>query len=240
MPTHFFLQALGIEPGDVVCCIGAGGKTSLMFHLAQEAKEQGLKVLVTTTTKIFIPDSNQYDAIDLSGKLFASGPVPAPGVFVSGRLNPVAGKISGVDAELLAVQRKFFDLVLIEADGAAKRSLKGWNATEPVIPDFTTKTIGVVDIQTIGRIICESLVHRLELFSELTGGKIGEPVTVDHLYRLVVHRKGLFAKSRGEKIVFINKVESAIDRCNADMLRALPANMKTVAGSVHQGIINQL
>ncbi len=237
MQKSSFFQALGIEQGDVVCCIGAGGKTSLMLHLAQEAKELGLKVLVTTTTKIFIPDTDRYDALDLSGELFAAGSVPVPGISVGGRPDPVAGKMRGAETDLLAVQRQLFDLLLIEADGAAQKPLKGWNATEPVIPEFTTRTIGIIDIETIGRIICASLVHRLEIFSELTGGKVGEPVTVDHLYHLVVHHKGLFSRSRGEKILFINKVESAMDRCHVDQLRALLPNLKIVAGSVHRGTV---
>ncbi len=237
MKKDTFLRALTIETGDVVCCVGAGGKTSLMFHLAQEAKELGLKVLVTTTTKIFIPDTGQYDTLDLSGNLFAAGPVPAPGICVGGLPDPVAGKMSGVDAYLLAVQRKLFDLVLIEADGAAQKPLKGWNTTEPVIPDFTTKTIGIVDIGTIGRIICASLVHRLEIFSGLTGGKVGEPLTVEYLYRMVVHRKGLFFQAQGERVLFINKVESLMDRCHVDQLRALLPDLKIVAGSVHNGTL---
>ncbi len=237
MQKNSFIQALGIEPGDVVCCIGAGGKTSLMFCLAREAKERGLKVLVTTTTKIFIPDANQYDTLDLSGQLFSKVLLPSAGIFVGGLPSTIAGKISGVDMELLALQRKIFDLVLIEADGAARKALKGWNATEPVIPEFTTKTIGIVDIQTIGKSIDASLVHRLELFVELTGGKVGEPVTIDHLYRLIVQSHGLFAKSRGEKILFINKAESTNEIGNAKRLWALLPHLKIVFGSVRQGMI---
>ncbi len=239
MTKNSFIQAFGIEPADVVCCIGAGGKTSLMFYLARQAKEQGLKVLVTTTTKIFIPDTKQYDALDLSGQLFSNGLALLPGIYVGGRPSSIAGKISGVDRDLLAMQRKLFDLVLIEADGAAKKPLKGWNATEPVNPEFTTKTIGIVDIQTIGKIIDASLVHRLEIFCLLTGAKVGEPVTIDHIYRLVVHPNGLFAKSRGDTLLFINKAESKSDFANARKLQALLPNLKIVIGSVHQGCIHE-
>ncbi len=73
MEKSCFLQALGIEKNDVVSIAGAGGKTSLMFRLAEEAKGLGFKVLVTTSTKIFVPDSTQYDRLDLSGTLFFEG-----------------------------------------------------------------------------------------------------------------------------------------------------------------------
>ncbi|MGE5678805.1 MAG: putative selenium-dependent hydroxylase accessory protein YqeC, partial [Pseudomonadota bacterium] len=34
----------------MVCLVGGGGKTSLMFRLAGELAAQGMKILVTTTT----------------------------------------------------------------------------------------------------------------------------------------------------------------------------------------------
>jgi probable selenium-dependent hydroxylase accessory protein YqeC len=236
---YSFLEALGIERGDVVCFSGAGGKTSLMFRLAGEARKQSFKVLVTTSTKILVPDVDQYDALDLSGKLFSPDSVVAPGIYVGGKPTPVAGKMTGVAVDLLSCQRKHFDLVLIEADGAATKPLKGWNSTEPVIPDFTDKTIGVVDIQTIGNSICEALVHRLEIFSEITGCKAGESVSTHHLCRMILHEKGLFSQARGTEILYINKVESEADGKNVDALRAPLAltNQKIVAGSVQQGTI---
>lgn len=232
-----FSQALGIERGDVVCFTGAGGKTSLMFCLAKEAKEQGLKVLVTTSTKILVPDANQCDALDLSGKLFSSHTVSAPGIYVGGLPTSVAGKMTGVRMDLLLHHRKYFDLVLIEADGAAAKPLKGWNRTEPVIPEFTTKTIGIVDIQTIGKIICEALVHRFEIFSKITGGKNGEPVALHHLFQVIHHEQGLFSQSQGVELLYINKVESETDQRNVNGLRERLENMMIIAGSVQQGTI---
>ncbi|HEY3122279.1 MAG TPA: putative selenium-dependent hydroxylase accessory protein YqeC, partial [Vicinamibacteria bacterium] len=44
------MEALGIEARDVVAVAGAGGKTTLVYRLAEEARRCGLRVLVTTTT----------------------------------------------------------------------------------------------------------------------------------------------------------------------------------------------
>ena len=41
---------LGLGRTDVVAVAGAGGKTTLVYRLAREAREAGLRVLVTTTT----------------------------------------------------------------------------------------------------------------------------------------------------------------------------------------------
>ena len=46
----------------VVSIVGAGGKTTLMFSLARLLGSKN-KVLVTTTTTIYVPNPCQYDFI---------------------------------------------------------------------------------------------------------------------------------------------------------------------------------
>ena len=55
----FLRTALGLQANGVVCFVGAGGKTSLMFRLAKELEADGVTVLTTTTTKIHIPTEQQ-------------------------------------------------------------------------------------------------------------------------------------------------------------------------------------
>ncbi len=237
--TTTFLNAFGIRRKDVVSIIGAGGKTSLMFHLAREAKEQGMKVLVTTSTKIRVPEADQYDSIDLSGKLFTDCDIVEPGIYVGGLPDKDSTKITQARSDILAWQCKTFDLVLIEADGAAEKSLKGWKTTEPVIPDSTSVTIGVIDIQTIGNVITENSVHRLEIFSELTGADPGDTMEIGHLLRMIVHDNGLFGKALGREILFINKVESAKSQHNADLLQKQMEGLTMVAGSLHEARLHE-
>jgi probable selenium-dependent hydroxylase accessory protein YqeC len=40
----------------VIALVGAGGKTTAMFHMAHEFGEAGRRVIVTTTTRIRMPD----------------------------------------------------------------------------------------------------------------------------------------------------------------------------------------
>lgn len=230
-----FLHALEIQQGDVICLSGAGGKTSLMYHLAQEAREKGYRVLVTTTTRILVPERDQYDKIDLDGMLFADQPDLPPGIYVGGCKAREAEKITSCPIALLQKARERFDLLLIEADGAACKQLKGWRDDEPVIPEFTTKTIGIVDITTIDLVVNEHNIHRLPLFLELTGALKGKNITLSHLQRLIEGDKGLFVNSRGEKIVFINKMESVKDFDRADELRHLLPQLPCFGGSVQRG-----
>lgn len=232
-----FSQAFQIVAGDVVSIVGAGGKTSLMFRLAGEAAERGLKTLVTTTTRLFIPRPDQYDAIDLSGAAFERETIDRPGVYVAGVPDRQRGKMAGLCEERIATCLGRFDLLLIEADGSARKPLKGWKETEPVIDPRTTRTIGVVDIQTVGRIVSDDLVHRLDIFLDLTGAVAGRPVALNHLKSVVTHHRGLFGRARGERLLFVNKVESSEQRALAQSLGQLCPKVRTVAGSVRQGVL---
>ncbi len=238
--TDSFLNGFNIANNDIVAIIGSGGKTSLMFKLAAEAAARGMRVLVTTSTKIFVPGPHQYNAIDTEGSLFAKKTMSEPGIYVGGVLIDGTNKLTGVPLPQLEQRLSSFDLILIEADGAAEKSLKGWKDSEPVIPAFTTKTIGVIDIQVIGAEVSERLIHRLEIFSQLTGATKGETVSLSHLEKLIEHPDGLFGKAAGEKILFLNKAESPKQRNNAAILAQKIGKTTTIYGSLHQGSLTRV
>ncbi len=208
-----------------------------MFKLAQEAKDRQDRVLVTTTTKIMIPEDNQHDLIDLSGSCFEGVELQKSHIYVAGFPTTFQGKIEGCRQSSLKRQRNSFDLTLIEADGAARKSLKGWNDGEPVIPDFTTHTIGLLDISTVGKRIDEKLIHRIERFTKITGSQSGDAISLQHLHQIVVHKKGLFGKAKGEKILFVNKVETPQAKRNYQSLKTRLADLKCFSGSIHQDVI---
>ena len=229
-----FSKAFDLEQGSLVSLVGAGGKTSLMYQLAEEVREEW-KVLVSTTTRILVPGEKIWDDIDLSGNLFQGRIPDSPGLYIGGVEESLPGgpeKIRGVDEDLLRVAKDTFDLVLLEADGAACKPLKGWKASEPVVPGCTTHTIGVVDIQCLGMEITEDIVHRLDLFVDLTGVGIGQKLEIAHLAEVILSTKGLFREAVGEKILYINKVESIKDMANAARLQALCPGIKVISGSL--------
>lgn len=235
--NDLFLQAFQLEQGDVVSIIGAGGKTSLIFKLAEEARDTGMKVLVTTSTRIFIPHTNQYNAIDLSGERFSSAQIDGAGIYVAGFLDIDPGKMCGLTDDQIGACKDLFDLILIEADGSARKPLKGWNDSEPVMNSRTTRTIGVLDIQTIGQVITSELIHRLDIFLELVGASAGEQVSLKHLEVIVTHEKGLFAKAQGNVHLFINKVETRSHQRDAQALKHRLIDLSSVVGSLHQEIL---
>lgn len=232
-----FLSSLKIARGAVISLVGAGGKTSLMYKLAEEGKAVDWRVLVTTSTRILVPTPDQYDRLDLSGKIFSDCETLPPGIYVAGVPDTDPTKMRSVNLELLYYHLNRFDLVLIEADGSAGKPLKGWKPTEPVVPHFTSATIGIIDIQTIGKRIDETLVHRLDLFCLLSGSSEGEPLSLGHLIRVITQNDGLFRAAVGVEKLFINKVESLSDQQQVDLLRTQIENVEVVAGSVLQETI---
>jgi probable selenium-dependent hydroxylase accessory protein YqeC len=233
-----FLGKFDFGAGSVVSIVGAGGKTSLMYRLAKEARALGQKVLITTSTRIMVPEKSRYDQLDLSGQLFAHQQSVAPGIYIGGSQNSQdkeQQKMAGVDVALLQRRLPLFDLLLIEADGAARKSLKGWLENEPVIVNLTSHTVGVVDIQSIGKVINPSLVHRLEIFTRLTGGQPGQRVSLDHLSAIIGSADGLFRRSRGKKILYLNKVETAKDHAHVRWIKKRFPGLRLIAGSLAAG-----
>ena len=56
------IDTFKISKKDIITIVGAGGKTSLMYS-ASSLLRKDYKVLVTTTTHIYIPDKSIYDEI---------------------------------------------------------------------------------------------------------------------------------------------------------------------------------
>ena len=212
----------------VLTVIGCGGKTSLIQHLAASFSPH-YKVLVTTTTKMFPPP-------------------PLPGVELAGVFNEKSGKLESLPPDELEQKISSFDLVLIEGDGSQGLPLKAWQEGEPVVPQFTDLTIGVIPLWPLGKPVSNELVHRLPLFLELTGARVGEAIEARHIQRLICGRSlpGLFDKALGKKVLFFNQIEDEKSLKQARQIaEGLPADFRSalsgiVAGSVREDMLEEL
>ena len=54
------LLDIDVNSKKIISVVGGGGKTSLIFRLAEELAEQGKKVIVTTTTHIAFEPEDVY------------------------------------------------------------------------------------------------------------------------------------------------------------------------------------
>ena len=143
-------EKLHICRGDVVSFIGSGGKTTSMIATANELAAVGLRVAVTTTTKMGVHEKER-----LSSSVSFFGTI-------------IGEKLSAPSLEIIDCLCNTFDVVLIEADGSKRRAVKGWNDTEPVIHFRTTKTVGLISTRTLGKPVNETWVHRPERFLNIT------------------------------------------------------------------------
>jgi probable selenium-dependent hydroxylase accessory protein YqeC len=119
-----------------------------------------------------------------------------------------SGKLQGIPPqwveELESV--KGISTIVIEADGAAGRSLKAPGKGEPVVPQNTSLLVPVVGVDVLGCPLEERYVFRSEIAGKLLNRPAGSRVTEEIVAILVAET----IKSRPEKarvIPFINKAD---------------------------------
>jgi probable selenium-dependent hydroxylase accessory protein YqeC len=207
------LGPLGVVRGDVVAVAGAGGKTTLVYRLAEEACAAGLRVLVTTTTHMgTLPEA-------VTGPVFVEAEGD-PGSRLDealrgeGRATLLGRKVREDKLEGLPPERvdqlgSRADLVLVEADGARGRSLKVPASHEPVVPRSTSLLLVVSALDALGQPLDETWVHRLERVCEATGKAAGTILDEQAFVAALRHPAGYPARLRpGQRSgVFLNKVE---------------------------------
>jgi len=210
------IEALGIEAGEVISLVGAGGKTTLMFRLAKELSLRGKKVVTTTTTKILEPTPGETNV------LFVDSDEERINDFVRGHLGQYrhitiarerleSEKLKGVSASLVdeLCHSQEIDAVIIEADGAAGRPVKAPREHEPVIPTSTTLVVAILGVDGLEMRLSEKDVFQVERVSKITGIPMGERLTDEAMAMLVTHPEGIFkgTPSSSRVIAFLNKVD---------------------------------
>lgn len=211
-------NALNIHPKDIIAIIGGGGKTSTMYALGEEAKNRGMKAILTTTTKIYYPRDEKLKVIIdeniISSFKCISNQLEALHQIVVAKKLTEADKLIGIDKYLIP---EFFkvgaDLIIIEADGSAQKSLKAPTDHEPVIPPSATVVIPIVGIDCIGKPLNHKYVHRPEIVAELLNISLDTPITPEMVAKILAgptgYRKNLPKNCRW--IPFINKIATQKD-----------------------------
>lgn len=207
-----------LKEKEMVCLVGAGGKTGLMLNLASECSARGGRVLVTTTTKMFrtqfVNCGRLILAQDAEELLTRLGKSPS-GACVIGAATALTeeNKVLGLSKENLNLifESRMFDCILVEADGARGKPFKAPGVNEPVVPSLTTCILSVTGADVLGCPLTEKHVHRSNIAAEIAGQEIGSLVTGETVLR-VVQRYALLAKKMSPSIKFIpvvNKADSA-------------------------------
>ena len=190
--------ALGISSGGIVAFAGAGGKSTAIRSLAAELSADGLKVIVAPTTKMGLMETDSIGPLvvsnDGAGLLDgARKALDSSGTVVLGGYRISKERIGGVPPESFEAFATLADVVLVEADGARHRSIKGTAAHEPLLPEATTLVVAVGGIDALGKPVGEEHVHRPEVFAEITGVSLEGRITASAFARAL--SKGSLAQT---------------------------------------------
>jgi molybdenum cofactor cytidylyltransferase len=231
------VEALGLaQSGELVAIVGGGGKSSLMFALAERLPGRGV---MTTTTRIFaeqmslaaevctLDDANWRARLDsVESALLVVGHVEG---------ERAMGVPPELPAEMLAHSR--IDWVIVEADGSRMLPVKAPASHEPVVPTGTTLLVPVVGIDALSKPIAE-IAHRPERVCAITGLAEADTLTPAALAMLLTSPEGGLknAPSAGRAAILINKVETAAEvalaRETADAIFREPSVERVVVGAL--------
>lgn len=160
MQQSSLMTALAIQKGPAgqpaprIAFVGAGGKTTLLFALAAELSHAGSRVIVTTSTHIWMPEGFFVTGGDLTGaaRTMAAGQVAVLGCEGSD------GKLTAPAAVFLSQASSLADFVLIEADGSQGLPAKAPAAHEPVLAGDEALVVAVAGYSAlrhpIGEVCC--------------------------------------------------------------------------------------
>lgn len=149
MRASSFSEALSplIETQTKIAVVGSGGKTSIIMQLAEEQKELGKKVLILTTTHMYVP--TKYGVFSgLAAEIEQA--LQTEGIALVGK-EIGDGKITWFGEKLYREIIPMADVILIEADGAKRLPLKIPNENEPVVPPYIDIILVVSGLSAIGK-----------------------------------------------------------------------------------------
>ncbi len=237
--------SLAVPQKGIVALYGAGGKTTLLYRLAQELAGKGDKVLLTTTTKIFRPEGIPA-VIESDFKLARAAlhkKFQCHNLVILGSALLPNDKFDGIEPawpkELLTLG--LASHILIEADGANHHPVKGYASYEPVLPREADLIIPIQGLDALGSILNEKNIHRPLLFMQATGAFWGEPLTPFYFSRSLLQMiaRGREQSPRARIVPLLNKVDLLRDHEQLQVLATKLAS-SSLLGSVDRVLFTAL
>lgn len=217
-----YLDKLKLDEGDIVTLVGAGGKSSTIFNLAQEIKNK--KILITTTTQFM--SFKKLDTIEIISNSFEE---IIKKIKIIWKKNPkqklvlgksycstssivTGNKINGLPPRWIDYLIKAFPsaMILNEGDGAAMYSIKAPAIYEPVIPDSTTLLLIVMGMKTLGLKINKKNCFRLNEIKKLNFDN-KKRVDNDLIVKILLDKTsyGAYLEKDYEFIPILNQVDKS-------------------------------
>jgi probable selenium-dependent hydroxylase accessory protein YqeC len=206
------LDLLAARSGTV-CAVGAGGKKTTLHYLA--SLHPGRVGLTSTVPMAHFPSTlGAHEVIaDPDGIVEAVARSASTHRLVAFAHPDVkkaryGGLAPNLIAEIQAAAR--FDVVLVKCDGARMRWIKAPEGDEPLLPEGATTVVPVVSAKAIGKPLSEEIAHRPHRVEDVTGARIGEPLTPSHVAHLLTHEQGALKGTGSATVVpVINMVDDS-------------------------------
>lgn len=170
------------EKGHIVSLVGGGGKTTLLYAMADHCARKGWRVLVTTTTNIrqpaacYAPDNAALAALWQAGHYAVIG-TPAEN-----------GKLT-LPPQLLRRMAQA-DAVFIEADGAKHHPCKLPAAHEPVLLPQSDIVLAVAGLSALDRPLREVCFRYDTVRPQFLSAAPDAPLTPPMLAQLLASTQG--------------------------------------------------
>lgn len=221
-----------ITQPQIVGVVGAGGKTTLIATLAQQANAQGLRCGIGTTTHYCAfkqPDfydgtGNDAAQIEAVRKNLAMHNVVYTGTVAAD------GKLSACKQAMWHALTQTSDLLLVEADGSRRLPIKFPNQTEPVLLPHTDVVLVVMGLSALGKPLCE-VCHRHALACEALACAPDTLVTPALLAQIIARGYGHFQNLR----VVLNQADICAPALCTQTQNLLRAQFPTFAISAQKG-----
>ncbi|MEE8550173.1 MAG: selenium cofactor biosynthesis protein YqeC [Gemmatimonadota bacterium] len=198
----------------IVCAVGAGGKKTTLYRLAAEHPGRlGLTATVSTA-----PFPSTLEAHTVVVPLAPLEAIEHAVVEASATHRVIAfahpsakrARLAGLTPDQVTKihEKAGFQVTLVKADGARSRWIKAPADGEPVIPPGTTTVIPVISAHAIGAVLGEEVAHRVDRIEAVSGARRGEPLTAEHLARLLASPSGALKGVGDAQVVpLINMVD---------------------------------
>ncbi|MBS6195404.1 MAG: putative selenium-dependent hydroxylase accessory protein YqeC [Clostridiales bacterium] len=216
------------ENTKCICAVGSGGKTSLLYRLAEEYRKIGKKVLVCTTTKMFVPETDFVSGED-AGRVCRK--LKKDGFAVTGVLTETdSEKFGPVRTEIWEEIYRYAEMVLVEADGSKRLPLKAPGKQEPVIPQECEFLIAVSGLSAIGNRLAD-VCYRAELAAEILQCGPEHPVTEEELVKLLLTGYEAFMQNRNGCFYF-NQTD-CVTKQQLEIIKTAMGKRRFYSGSLH-------
>ena len=194
------------EKGHIVSLVGGGGKTTLLYAMADHCARKGWRVLVTTTTHIwqpaacYAPDDAALTALWQAGRYAVIG-TPAEN-----------GKLTLPQPQLLRRMAQA-DAVFIEADGAKHCPCKVPAAHEPVLLSQSDIVLAVAGLSALDRPLREVCFRYDTIQPQFFAAAPDSPLTPAMLAQLLASAQG------GRKAVGDRQFYAVLNQADTPELR---------------------